>query len=95
MNLINRIFCYSFILFVAASYKVSGQTFTEILGRPTGSSVTMTILFDQPTEVYWEYGASTGDFSFSTARFIAFADSALMADLTNLIPGIKCHYRTR
>ena len=76
MKLINRIFFYSFIFFAAASFKVSGQTFTEILGRPTGSSVTMSILFDQPTEVYWEYGTSPGDFIFSTPGLIAPADSA-------------------
>ncbi|MCX6223397.1 MAG: metallophosphoesterase [Bacteroidia bacterium] len=72
-----------------------GQTFTEILGRPTGNSVTMSILFDRAVEVYWEYGTSPGSYSLSTPVFVALKDSALEADLTNLVPDKKYYYRTR
>ena len=53
---------------------IFAQNFTEILGRPTGNSVTMSILFDSSVEVYWEYGTSPGNYSLSTGYFNASKD---------------------
>lgn len=69
--------------------------FTEILGRPTSSSVTMSILFDQETEVYWEYSTSMGEYSNKTATTVAVKDSPLEVDFVNLLTNTKYYYRTR
>ena len=72
-----------------------GQTFSEILGRPTNSAITMSILFDQPAEVYWEYGTSAGSYPMSTPTYSAVPDSALEADFSGLAADTKYFYRTR
>lgn len=80
---------------LAGSTYVSAQNFTEILGRPTGSSITISILFDQSVEVYWEYGTAPGEFAFSTATYASMKDSALEVDFTDLAPNARYFYRTR
>lgn len=67
----------------------------EILGRPTNSSVTMSILFVQQTEVYWEYGTLPGVYSKNTATFKATKDTPLEVDFINLAADTKYYYRTR
>lgn len=86
-------------LFLALLFTTSGflfsQTFTEILGRPTNNSVTMSILFNQQVQVYWEYGISTGNYSMNTATYTTPLDSALEIDFTNLNANTNYFYRTR
>jgi hypothetical protein len=69
--------------------------FTEILGRPTNSSVTMNILFDQQIDVYWEYGTASGNYNITTPTFPVAKDAPLKVDFTNLTAGTKYYYRTR
>jgi hypothetical protein len=69
--------------------------FSEILGRPTNSSVTISVLFDQDAEVYWEYGTEPGSYPFSTDTMAEVADTAIEADFVNLTPDTKYYYRTR
>jgi hypothetical protein len=69
--------------------------FTEILGRPTNSSVTLSILFDQETDVYLEYSTSMGEYSNKTAATVAAKDSPLEVDFINLLSNTKYYYRTR
>ena len=71
-----------------------GKGFSEILGRPTNVSVTMSILFDQASEVYWEYGTTSGNYLQKTATFSALKDKPLEADFTNLTANTKYYYRT-
>ncbi|MCX6268032.1 MAG: metallophosphoesterase [Bacteroidetes bacterium] len=85
-----------FIVFlICTGQPVVGQNFTEILGRPTNSAITMSILFDQPVEVFWEYGTSTGIYSLTTATYTTAMDTALEVDFVNLATGSKYFYRTR
>ncbi len=69
--------------------------FSVILGRPTGNTVTMNILFDQPSEVFWEYGTSSGNYPFKTQTFSTSKDTPLEIDFTNLAANTKYYYRTR
>ena len=71
-----------------------GKGFSEILGRPTNTSVTMSILFDQASEVYWEYGTTSGNYPLKTATFSALKDKPQEADFTNLTANTKYYYRT-
>ncbi len=73
---------------------LSAQTYNEILGRPTDSSVTNSILFTKQTEVYWEYGTNSGSYPNTTSE-IALANTPLEFDFTNLQPNTKYYYRTR
>jgi len=69
--------------------------FNIILGRPTNSSVTMSILFDQQTDVYWEYGTVPGVYNKTTATYPASKDIPLEVDLENLVTNARYFYRTR
>lgn len=71
------------------------QNFTEILGRPTVHSVTMSILFDRRADVYWEYGTEGGTYTMSTPTFTTVTDTALEAIFTGLSPDSRYVYRTR
>lgn len=71
------------------------QAFTEILGRPGDSSVTVSILFDRATEIFLEYGADPGSLAFATGIFQVAKDTPLEVDLVGLQPGLQYYYRTR
>jgi len=87
-------YVFIFLLF-SISQKVDAQLFSEILGRPTNSSITMSILFDQKVDVYWEYGTSIGMYTNTTANFIADPNVSLEVDFTKLLPDTRYYYRTR
>ncbi|MFZ4414750.1 MAG: metallophosphoesterase family protein, partial [Bacteroidales bacterium] len=74
---------------------VFAQNFSELLGRPTNTSITMNILFDQQVDVYWEYGTVSGVYPNSTSTFQAAMNLPLEKDFTNLQPNTKYFYRTR
>jgi len=73
----------------------SGQNFNEILGRPESNSITMSILFDQKADVYWEYGTSTGNYTKNTPTFTSKTDTAVITSFTGLSADKKYFYRTR
>jgi hypothetical protein len=69
--------------------------FSVLLGRPTNNAITMNILFDQPSEVYWEYGSSSGNYSFQTKTFTSNKNTPVVTDLSGLAANTKYYYRTR
>lgn len=85
----------SILFFTAIFNYSSAQNFTELLGRPTDSTATMNILFDQQTEAYIEYGSTAGTYSNTTPTFIANKDVPVEVDFTNLLSNTKYYYRTR
>jgi len=88
----------SFILIVFLLFLISkgiSQNYTEVLGRPTDSSITLSILFDKSVNVYWEYGTSPGNYSFNTAVYKTIADTPIEVDFTNLLPDTKYFYRIK
>lgn len=84
------IFLVSASMFVAVS-----QVFTEILGRPTSSSVTVSVLFDQDVEAYWEWGTTTGNYPQSSAKFSLVKNVPSEVDLTGLAANTAYFYRIR
>lgn len=74
---------------------VLAQSFTEILGRPTPASVTMSILSDQDVEAYCEYGNKSGSYSQTTRTFNANKDVPVEVDMTGLNGNSSYFYRTR
>ena len=80
---------------VATAIPAVTKGYSVILGRPTNASITTSILFDQPSDVYWEYGTATGNYSQKTNTFTTIKDKPLESDLSNLNVNIKYYYRTR
>jgi hypothetical protein len=89
------LFKYFLLIILVGCKFANGQNFTEILGRPTDSTITMSILFDQNEDVYWEYGSVSGVYTSFTSTAVAPANTPLEFDFTNLQPDTKYFYRTR
>jgi hypothetical protein len=73
---------------------IAAQTFNEILGRPTDKSVTLSALFDQVVQVYFEYGTIPGVYSHQTAIFNSLPQIPIVTDLSELLPDTRYFYRT-
>lgn len=75
---------------------VSGDEkgFSIILGRPTNTSTTISVLFEKPSEVYWEYGINSGNYPLKTSVFQTVKDTPLETDFTSLVGNTKYYYRT-
>ena len=73
----------------------TAQSFTEILGRPTTTSVTLSLLFDQDAEVYCEYGTASGLYDQTSAMVKVEKDVPIEIKMVGLLPNTKCFYRTR
>ena len=84
-----------FIAILIGNQLVNGQNYTEILGRPTNTSITISILSDQKPDIYWEYGTGPGSYTNSTSTFVVEKDLPLEADITGLLPDKEYFYRTR
>ena len=87
--LILRLFAISLFVFTHAF--LFAQTKSIILGRPTDTSITASILFDQNVNYYLEYG--TGTFLKTTAVFANKANTPDEIVLQNLSPNTKYFYR--
>jgi hypothetical protein len=72
-----------------------GTAFSEILGRPTNTTISINILFTQQAEVYWELGTTPGTYSTKTTTSNVTKDVPLDFDFTNLTTDTKYYYRTR
>ena len=71
----------------------SAQNFNIVLGRPTGKSITMNILFDAKTVLYFEYGTLPGNYTLKTAERNTEANVPAVETLSNLISDTKYFYR--
>ncbi len=64
-----------------------------ILGRPTATSVTASVLFDQNVVYYFEYGTQSGNYSSTTSNYNNVLNVPDEIDLTNLLPNAQYYYR--
>jgi len=87
--LLSFLFCFS-LSFICVS-----QSFNEILGRPTPTSITVSILFDQDVEAYCESGDKPGIYSNTTPTFNANKDVPVEVDMTGLTGNTSYFYRTQ
>ena len=83
------------IIFTLSSYIAKAQNYTEVLGRPTDTDITMNILFDKAVNVYWEYGLSSNIYTFATPIYNTVADTPMEVVFNNLISNTKYFYRTK
>lgn len=85
----------SFLLIFLQFIVGIGQNYTLILGRPTDKTITLSILFDQNTDYYIEYGTSSGVYGKTTLNFTAKANIPDEIDLTGLTVNTKYYYRVQ
>jgi hypothetical protein len=83
------------IILICAEFQSVAQAFSEILGRPTHSSVSMNILFDQDVEAFLEYGTQPGNYVQTTPTLNAKKDVPSEVDMTGLTGNTQYFYRTR
>jgi hypothetical protein len=74
---------------------VNAQTYSEILGRPTDTSITVSVLFDQVVDLYIEYGTTSGSYPNTTSQITSVLNTPDEIGLHNLLPDTKYYYRTR
>lgn len=74
---------------------LSAQNFNIILGRPTDKSVTASIVFNQNTDYYFEYGTQKGAYSQTSSMFTATANKPDEIDLVNLTTNTQYFYRVK
>lgn len=71
------------------------QALSEILGRPTPSSVTVSLLSDKDMEVMWEYGTESNHFAKTTPVVSLLKNVPAEYDLTGLTGNTKYYYRLK
>ena len=71
------------------------QTFTgsELLGRPTDSSILVNVLVDQALEMYLEYGTVSGNLTQQTGTIFSTANVPAELEITSLQPNTRYYYR--
>lgn len=82
------------LLLTSATAFAQNALFNEILGRPTDQSVTMSALFNQTVQVYFEYGTDPANLSSRTATFTGQAGVPVVTDFQPLRANTRHYYRT-
>lgn len=90
-----RIKAFFVVAALLMSASVFAQNFTEILGRPTNNSVTLSLRFESEQNVYCEYGTTNGAYNQQTEIMVTGKDNTLEIDMIGLLPNTRYYYRTR
>lgn len=69
--------------------------FNIILGRPTDTSITASVLFDQNAEIYLTYGTQSGVYTGTTSTITTTNGITEEVDMRNLLPNTKYYYQLR
>ena len=81
------------VLSLLSTLSTNAQEKSIILGRPTDTAITASILFDQNMQFYLQYGTESGAFNLSSATYSNVANVPDEIELTNLLPNTKYYYR--
>lgn len=84
-----------FLVLLFFNNNIQAQIHSIILGRPTDTSITASILFEQSNEYYFEYGTQTGSYINQSIKFTNIAGTPDEIDLHNLLPNTKYYYRVQ
>ena len=86
-----------FILIVAClgNQKLLGQNYSIILGRPTDKSISVSLLFDQNTDFYIEYGTSVQPYTKASSTYFSSANQTFVVTISDLTVNTKYYYRLR
>ena len=91
MNIKNILLFFCFCL----PFMSSAQDKSIILGRPTDTTMTASVLFNQVVEYYLEYGTQSGNYSNTTANMTSVANQPEELVIRNLTGNTKYFYRMR
>jgi UDP-2,3-diacylglucosamine pyrophosphatase LpxH len=80
---------------VTGTYNPSDFIATEILGRPTDTSVTVNVVPAIAMDFYYEYGAASGAYTAQTASQTAAAGAPIETLIDGLQPNTRYYYRIR
>jgi hypothetical protein len=80
---------------VAPATPTTPAGFGILLGRPTDGSIVASVMADPGTEVYVEYGTSSGSYPYQTSVQTAPSSGPAVVRLTGLGPDTRYYYRTR
>ncbi len=84
------------LVFVLSSNTGFGQnTFDIILGRPTDTSMTASVMFRLPNEYYLEYGNQPTLYNQSTPTYTSISYYPEEIVMRNLLPNTRYYYRLR
>ena len=72
---------------------VTAPVITQVLGRPTGSSIALSVLSSQPISTFVEYGTSKTGYTNKTGEMQTAPSSPAVFDIKGLKPGTKFYYR--
>ena len=72
-----------------------GAAFSQILGRPTNSTISINILCKQQAEVYWEYGTISGKYANKTTASTVTGELPFEYEISNLMADTQYYYRIR
>jgi phosphodiesterase/alkaline phosphatase D-like protein len=64
-----------------------------ILGRPTDTTISASVMFDQSAQFYLQYGTISGNYTNTTLLTNAVANTPDEIDLKNLLPNTRYYYR--
>jgi hypothetical protein len=95
LNLSMRNFLLTLILIFSINIISRSQTFTEILCRPTDTSMSVSVLFSQIVTLYVEYGTVSGVYPDVTSQITSVSGMPDVIDMQNLLADTKYYYRTR
>ncbi|MFN8308825.1 MAG: metallophosphoesterase [Chitinophagales bacterium] len=68
---------------------------SELLGRPTDSSISVKLFFTDSVELYAEYGLSSGTFTNQTDTILALPNKPALISIQPLTPDTRYFYRVR
>lgn len=68
---------------------------TEVMGRPTNTSVTVNVVPAKDMEIYFDYGAASGNYANQTGAVKATAGTPVESVIDQLAPNSRYYYRIR
>ena len=74
---------------------LTGLLSAEILGRPTDQQVTVNVLPSADSQIFFEYGSASGQYTAQTSTISASAGVPVNAVLQGLPPNARTYFRTR
>jgi DNA repair exonuclease SbcCD nuclease subunit len=90
-----RIFLTGIVLFFSHPFISEAQQISEILGRPTSSSVTINTLSGANLEIFREYGTVPGMYNLKTDTLSVLKDVPVETEIKGLSINTRYFYRTR
>ena len=86
---------FIFLVACLGNQKLLGQNYSIILGRPTDKSISVSLLFDQNTDFYIEYGTSAQTYTKTSSTYFSSANQTYTVSLSDLTVNTKYYYRLR